>query len=174
MHGRDSYTQGIATELAGIRAGGATCIAFPIAKKALSGMDASGIDCAIRPLTVAGAAQVRQSATRLTTLLPVELRRVSHTASTNLQILPQIACTKPYNISPMSNQNPIDQITERVDRLLARHAELARANALLLAQVASLTQERDSLKSRLSAARARVDALIDRLPDTSSVPEAAP
>ena len=31
-------------------------------------------------------------------------------------------------------------------------------------QVAALTQERDSLKSRLSAARARVDALLERLP----------
>ena len=73
----------------------------------------------------------------------------------------------------MSNQNPIDQITERVDRLLVRHTELARANALLLTQVASLTQERDSLKSRLSAARARVDALIDRLPDAASSPSQA-
>jgi cell division protein ZapB len=28
-----------------------------------------------------------------------------------------------------------------------------------------LTQERDSLKSRLAAARSRVDALLERLPD---------
>lgn len=67
----------------------------------------------------------------------------------------------------MSNQNPIDQITERVDRLLVRHEELQRTNALLQAQVNALTKERDSLKSRLSAARARVDALLDRLPDNS-------
>ena len=45
-----------------------------------------------------------------------------------------------------------------------RYAELQRTNALLVDQVNSLTQERDSLKSRLSAARARVDALLDRLP----------
>ena len=50
------------------------------------------------------------------------------------------------------------------DRLLLRHAELQRTNALLADQVAALTQERDSLKSRLSAARARVDALLERLP----------
>ncbi len=67
----------------------------------------------------------------------------------------------------MSNLNPIDQITERVDRLLVRHAELQRSNVLLQAQVDALTKERDSLKSRLSAARSRVDALLDRLPDNS-------
>jgi len=33
--------------------------------------------------------------------------------------------------------------------------------------VQALTQERDSLKSRLSAARARVDALLARLPETN-------
>jgi hypothetical protein len=38
---------------------------------------------------------------------------------------------------------------------------------LLGAQVDALTQERDSLKSRLGAARARVDALLERLPETS-------
>lgn len=59
----------------------------------------------------------------------------------------------------------MEQLAERVERLLLRHEELQRTNALLLAQVESLTQERDSLKSRLSAARARVDALLDRLPD---------
>ena len=74
----------------------------------------------------------------------------------------------------MSNQNPIDQITERVDRLLARHAELQHSHALLLTQVGTLTQERDSLKSRLSAARARVDALLDRLPDASPIPPPSP
>ncbi len=47
---------------------------------------------------------------------------------------------------------------------MLRHEELQRTNALLAEQVAALTQERDSLRSRLSAARARVDALIERLP----------
>ncbi|MEO8542436.1 MAG: DUF904 domain-containing protein [Betaproteobacteria bacterium] len=65
----------------------------------------------------------------------------------------------------MSNQYKIDQIAERVERLLVRHAELQRTNALLANQIETLTNERDSLKSRLSAARARVDALLDRLPD---------
>ena len=65
----------------------------------------------------------------------------------------------------MSNTYQIDQITERVERLLVRYDELQRTNALLSAQVQSLVQERDSLKSRLGAARSRVDALLERLPD---------
>jgi uncharacterized protein (TIGR02449 family) len=68
----------------------------------------------------------------------------------------------------MSNQSQIDQISERVERLLVRYAELQRTNALLSAQVDTITQERDSLKSRLGAARARVDALLDRLPQGSA------
>jgi len=43
---------------------------------------------------------------------------------------------------------------------------LQRAHAQLQEQVTTLTQERDSLQSRLTAARARVDALIERLPKT--------
>jgi cell division protein ZapB len=65
----------------------------------------------------------------------------------------------------MSTQSQIELIAERVERLLLRHAELQRTNDLLNSQVTSLTQERDSLKSRLAAARARVDALLDRLPE---------
>ncbi len=66
----------------------------------------------------------------------------------------------------MSSPEPhsLEQIADRVERLLLRHEELQRVNALLSEQVAQLTRERDSLKSRLSAARARVDALLDRLP----------
>lgn len=71
----------------------------------------------------------------------------------------------------MSNQNPIDQtieqVIDRVERLLLRHEELQRTNALLNEQVRVLTHERDSLKSRLGAARARVDALIERLPENA-------
>lgn len=63
-----------------------------------------------------------------------------------------------------SDQHPIDQIADRVERLLVRHDELQRTNALLTEQVAALGRERDSLKSRLNAARARVEALLERLP----------
>lgn len=70
----------------------------------------------------------------------------------------------------MSNQiqtAQIGQITERVEQLLLRYESLLRVNAELGGQVSALTHERDSLRSRLSAARARVDALIERLPESS-------
>lgn len=76
----------------------------------------------------------------------------------------------PYNACLMSQTTPLDQIAERVERLLLRHAELQRTNALLIEQVKALTHERDSLKSRLQAARARVDALLDRLPASPTAP----
>ena len=65
----------------------------------------------------------------------------------------------------MAHPNLTDQIAERVERLLVRDGELQRTNALLSSQVETLTQERDSLKSRLNAARARVDALLERIPE---------
>jgi cell division protein ZapB len=65
--------------------------------------------------------------------------------------------------APMTAQ--IDAVIERTERLLLRHEELARTNALLLEQVNGLTHERDALKSRLAAARSRIDALIERLPE---------
>ena len=67
----------------------------------------------------------------------------------------------------MAHSSQIEQIAERVERLLVRHDELQRTNALLVEQVNSLTQERDSLKSRLNAARARIDALLERLPENN-------
>ena len=70
--------------------------------------------------------------------------------------------------SPMSNPTQIDQIAERVERLLLRYEELQRTNALLAGEISTLAQERDSLKSRLGAARARVDALLERLPENAS------
>jgi len=64
----------------------------------------------------------------------------------------------------MADTKHLDQIAERVERLLLRHDELQRTNALLHEQLQGLQGERDSLKSRLNAARARIDALLDRLP----------
>jgi|GEM_PF-468214 len=57
-----------------------------------------------------------------------------------------------------------EDLAERIERLVLRHEELKRTNALLEQQVQGLTGERDSLRSRLAAARARIDALLDRLP----------
>lgn len=80
----------------------------------------------------------------------------------------------------MTHAPLITQLADRAERLLLRHDELRKTNALLEQQVAALTRERDSLQSRLQAARARVDALIARLPqnqppmDNASTPETHP
>ena len=70
----------------------------------------------------------------------------------------------------MSAASPIDQIAERVERLLVRYDETQRTNALLQAQVDALTRERDMLKSRLAAARTRIDAMLERLPPVPEHP----
>ena len=64
----------------------------------------------------------------------------------------------------MLENSSLDPVLERVERLLLRYEELRRTNDLLIAQVETLAQERDSLKSRLQAARSRIDGLLDRLP----------
>ena len=64
----------------------------------------------------------------------------------------------------MAPTPPIEQLADRVERLILRHEELQRTNTLLAEELAAVTRERDSLRSRLNAARARVDALIERLP----------
>jgi chromosome segregation ATPase len=58
----------------------------------------------------------------------------------------------------------LDDLAARVERLLLRHEELQRTQVLLQEQVQALTAERDNLRSRLAAARARIDALLERLP----------
>ena len=78
----------------------------------------------------------------------------------------------------------IEELVDRVERLLLRHGELQRTNALLEQQLATVTHERDKLRSRLQAARTRIDALLERLPvdatttgtpaDAAQGPESAP
>lgn len=65
----------------------------------------------------------------------------------------------------------IDELTDRIERLLLRHEELRRTNELLAQQVHIVSQERESLKARLAAARSRIDALIDKLPLPAADPE---
>jgi len=60
--------------------------------------------------------------------------------------------------------NKLEDLAERVDRLVLRHQELKRTSALIEQQLVAVTAERDSLRSRLAAARARIDALLERLP----------
>lgn len=64
----------------------------------------------------------------------------------------------------MSETRPFDQIADRVERLLLRHEEVRRTNALLADQLEAMTRERDSLKARLGSARERVESLLERLP----------
>ncbi len=66
----------------------------------------------------------------------------------------------------------IDAISERIDRLALRHAELQRTNALLELRVRQLETERDGLRARLAEARARVDTLLARLDPPASEPSA--
>jgi cell division protein ZapB len=62
----------------------------------------------------------------------------------------------------------LPDLADRIERLLLRHDEQKRTNLLLEQQLRIVTDERDNLRSRLAAARARIDALIDRLPASES------
>jgi FtsZ-binding cell division protein ZapB len=65
----------------------------------------------------------------------------------------------------MAASTLIEQLTERVDRLLLRHEELQRTNALLQQQVQALAHERELLKQQHKLAQQRLDALLARLPE---------
>ena len=67
-----------------------------------------------------------------------------------------------------------EELIDRVERLLVRHGELQRTNAILQQQLLATANERDSLRARLAAARSRIDTLIDKLPDPNSAPNATP
>ena len=58
----------------------------------------------------------------------------------------------------------LEDLAERVDRLVLRHQELKRTSTLIEQKLLAVTTERDSLRSRLAAARARIDAPLERLP----------
>jgi uncharacterized protein (TIGR02449 family) len=58
----------------------------------------------------------------------------------------------------------LQDLADRIERLVLRHEELKRTNVLLERQLGAVSAERDSLKSRLAAARARIDTLLARLP----------
>ena len=105
-----------ATVLAGIRAGGTNSIAFPSACSRRSVAVMEPEPGSVRPLTVAGAAQVRLADVPPSLLLPVELRHANHSASTNGPIVGgqpdmQHAVDATYNAalctpSPPSNTSP--------------------------------------------------------------------
>jgi cell division protein ZapB len=58
----------------------------------------------------------------------------------------------------------LQDLADRIERLVLRHDELKRTNVLIEQQLAAVTAERDSLRSRLAAARTRIDTLLSRLP----------
>ncbi len=58
----------------------------------------------------------------------------------------------------------LEDLADRIERLILRHEELKRANAQLEQQLTAVAAERDNLRSRYAAARNRIDALLERLP----------
>ena len=70
----------------------------------------------------------------------------------------------------------LEDLAERVERLIVRHAELRRSTALVEQQLSTVSAERDNLRLRLATARSRVDALLQRLPadDTTDSDSDAP
>lgn len=64
----------------------------------------------------------------------------------------------------------VAQLHARVERLLLRHAELQRTNALLAERLQHAEAERDQLRHRLQDATQRIDKLLRRLDQTSSIP----
>ena len=80
-----------------------------------------------------------------------------------------VAERAPTIVHPFPDRHPtpmatVEDLASRVERLLLRHEELQRTAGLLEQELAGVTQERDSLRSRLNAARGRIDALLARLP----------
>jgi cell division protein ZapB len=67
----------------------------------------------------------------------------------------------------------LQDLAERIERLVLRHEELKRTSVLMEQQLGAVTAERDSLRSRLAAARGRIDGLIARLP-AEATPAAKP
>lgn len=136
----------------------------------------------VRPLTVAGAALVRlglvwpkppsfplncaarQAARAPTTCNCTDCCRLVRLEVENAgPVRSQFGRRRTYNGSFMENTPSIAHIATQVEELLQRYTQLQRDHAVLQTQVAALTAERDLLRSKHAAARARIDALLDRL-----------
>ena len=158
--------------LAGIRAGGTTLATFPKAnsfqwcvRKSGSGLRE---EAGFVRRTVAGAAQIRlpPAYTRVTSFcFPFNCVDMNADTGTNAAIVSRCAA---YNLGSRHARaqamSKIEALADRVERLLLRHDELQRTNTLLEQQLGTVTHERDNLRSRLNAARSRIDALLERLP----------
>lgn len=82
-------------------------------------------------------------------------------AGTNLRIVGTYNRALLFLLHAMSK---IEELADKVERLLLRHEEALRTKTLLEQQVSALVQERDALRSRLNMARTRIDTLIEQLP----------
>ena len=116
-------------------------------------------------LTVAGAAQVEATlASSRPLCFPFNCDGKNTATGTNGK--DGISEGQPPTISAerASAMSTLEDLADRVERLLLRHDELKRTAALLEQQLAAVAHERDSMRARLSAARSRIDALLERLP----------
>lgn len=151
--------------LAGIRAGGATLATFPKAWT-FSGVCARAEGDDFSPISSAVPLRGQRSfgVAHLgvdSFCFPFNCAGVNTGTGTN-ERYSRGPCRRARQLeAPMAK---IDELADRVERLLLRHAELQRTNTLLTEQLALVTHDRDSLRSRLSAARGRIDALLERLP----------
>jgi cell division protein ZapB len=69
-------------------------------------------------------------------------------------------CNSPCQ--PFQNMSTLQDLSDRVERLLRQHDELRRTNLLLEQQMATLIRERDLLRTRLETARVRIDGLLQK------------
>lgn len=70
-------------------------------------------------------------------------------------------------MNPDPTTTILEQINERMERLVAVNQELQQQNSTLAEEIRQLHLERDSLQSRLRAARARIDALVCQIEQKS-------
>jgi len=170
--------QGGALLLAGIRAEGATPATFPETGVS-SGVRADVEDRRERlnfvQRTVAGAAQFE----RLAALSCFPFNCADKTGGTSTKQWPIVSTRLQLTSYQPSTgyqraMSKIEDLADRVERLLLRHDELQRTNVLLEQQLKTVSLERDSLKSRLNAARSRINTLLERLPTEVATDLAAP
>ncbi|MEY5100589.1 MAG: hypothetical protein RJA36_3308 [Pseudomonadota bacterium] len=102
--------------------------------------------------------------------LPVELPRENPAASTNCADSSASAQHGVLQSGEMAAQTYLEQITERVERLLLRHEELLRTNELLAEQLRQLGEERDGLRLKLQTALERIDAVLAQIPPATEAP----
>ena len=68
----------------------------------------------------------------------------------------------------------LQELGERVERMLSLSRRLADENASLRNQLATATVANEQLQQRIADARARVEAALARLPAPAAAPEGAP